>query len=457
MKNVSSTGESLSTRVAPALETLQRITPLCRKIGVTRIADITSMDRLGISNYAAILPGTEDTIWVYGGKGATSLDAKISAMMEAIERYYSMGSNYKGTVIHGNFSELVKSYDKVLHSSEVVEPVNQNFNYGKDIMEYLPGFDLMTNETVLVPAEIALYRYSPKRPFKKAFLLSHTNGLASGLFLEEAIAHALSEVIERDAVSLADLVASSIPYTVLHEIDRVLEQQYHIDPIALEERFVDDSSFHEDVDISEAANGFQFLKAVLEKFREAKIPLLVKNITQDDLPIPTFVASSIEWITHDYAYFARGYGTNPDAKIALIRAITEMSQTRVANIQGARDDLRRMHYDQSDHIASTKWEFMQASSGEAWVKNCRKIAQFSDVRTCKNKDILKDIRYILACLKQAGLKRAIIVELTDPEVGIPVVRAIVPGLETFEITQSVVGRRAREFFVASYSTERHNQ
>ena len=67
----------------------------------------------------------------------------------------------------------------------------------------------------------------------------------------------------------------------------------------------------------------------------ARIPLLIKDITQKDIGIPTFVASSVEWISHDYGYFAKGYGTHPDARVALIRAITEASQTRVINIQGA--------------------------------------------------------------------------------------------------------------------------
>ena len=39
--------------------------------------------------------------------------------------------------------------------------------------------------------------------------------------------------------------------------------------------------------------------------------------------------------------FAKGYGTHLDARIALIRAITELSQTRAVNIQGARDDLEK--------------------------------------------------------------------------------------------------------------------
>jgi len=50
------------------------------------------------------------------------------------------------------------------------------------------------------------------------------------------------------------------------------------------------------------------------------------------------------------------------------------------------------------------------------------------------------------------LKRAIIVDLTQSNIGIPVVRAIVPGLETLEVgrlytkSELLMGRRAKSYF-----------
>ena len=128
----------------------------------------------------------------------------------------------------------------------------------------------------------------------------------------------------------------------------------------LEDKFVDDSSIFPDVDISEIAEEFEPIKCLVKRFTDAGIPLLIKDITQKDIGIPTFVASSIEWITHDYGYFAKGYGTHPDARIALIRAITEVSQTRAVNIQGARDDLKKIQYKENDEIYKRKWQFMPA-------------------------------------------------------------------------------------------------
>jgi ribosomal protein S12 methylthiotransferase accessory factor len=167
------------------------------------------MDRLNIPNYSAVLPGTEDVIWVYGGKGPTRSHAKASALMEVIERYSSLSGSCERAFIQGNYLELSKSYRKVIHPDEVVEPVNQEFDEKKTISNYLAGFDLLSHEEVLVPAGLALYMHSEiKSPAVSMFPSFHTNGLASGNAIEEAICHALCEVIEIDAVSIADLCAS---------------------------------------------------------------------------------------------------------------------------------------------------------------------------------------------------------------------------------------------------------
>jgi thioglycine synthase len=436
------------TRVRSIQDTLSEIIPLCIEIGVTRLSDITGMDKLNLPNYSAILPGTEDLFWVYGGKGPTKAHAKTSALMEAIERYSSLPSTCSRRFIRGSYSQLSKSYGKVLHPDELLEPVHREQNSEFAIMDFLAGFDLLTKEKILVPAEVALYRYTPRYPAVSVFSHSHTNGLASGNVLEEAICHALCEVIERDAVSVADLCASSIPYTILEKIIHSLEKKdrvrYSFTRTSIEDKFVDDPNIFADVDISDIVQDFEPINHLVNRFNRAGVPLLIKDITQKDIGIPTFVASSIEWVTSDYGFFAKGYGTHPDARIALIRAITESSQTRAANIQGARDDLKKIQYKENDEIYRRKWQFMCASSPTR--KGNKNISAFSEIKTNTNEDILDDINLILYSLKQAGLKRVIIVDLTNPDINIPVVRAIVPGLETFEVTKSIMGTRAKEYF-----------
>lgn len=420
-----------TSRIQPAYKTLERAVPLSEKIGVTRLADITDMDVLRVPNYSAVLPGTEDYIWVYSGKGPTRQHAKASALMESIERYSSLPSGGPHSLIRSTYSELAKNH-RVLHPEEIVEPVR--FEYRNDmVMDWLAGYDLAGAEEVMVPATVTLFRYSPQPPAVNPFAYFHTNGLASGNVLEEAVCHALCEVIERDAMSIAELRASAIPFHVLRAIVHSLGSAgFQVPPIP-SDRFVDDPGVFPEVDISDI--DFVPVKSLAEKFKKAGISLSIKDITSD-IGIPTFNASSVEWISHDYGYLAEGHGTHPDSRIALLRAITEVSQTRAANIQGARDDLRKIRYGESNTDDRRAWQFMPSTN----------TIRFSDVKTFFNEDILDDIQLILSRLKSVGLGRAIVVDLTNPEINVPVVRAIVPGLETFKITKSVMGMRARACF-----------
>ncbi|MDQ3807169.1 MAG: YcaO-like family protein [Thermoproteota archaeon] len=420
-----------TSRIKPVQETLKNVVPLSKRIGVTRLADITDMDILRIPNYSAVVPGTEDYIWVYSGKGPTKKHAMASALMESIERYSSLPSGWRGKFVRSSYSELSQTY-KVLHPDKIVEPVR--FQYRADmIMDWLPGYDLVNSEEIMVPASIALFRYTPLPPAVNPFAYFHTNGLASGNVMEEAICHALCEVIERDAMSLADLRTSAIPFHILRTVTHSLNAKSFSVPPILANKFVDDPSIFPDVDISEI--DFEPVKNLVKKFKQAGISLLVKDITSN-IGIPTFNASSVEWISHDYGYLAEGHGTHPDARIAILRAITEVSQTRAANIQGARDDLRKIKYSDENTDDRRAWQFMPS---------IKKI-KFSEVQTFLNGDILDDINLILLRLRSVGLNEVIIVNLTNPDIGVPVVRAIVPGLETFKITKSVMGIRAKAYF-----------
>ena len=73
--------------IAPE-ETIKNVESKLRVAGVTRVAEITHLDRVGIPVYSAIRPGAaEGAVSIYAGKGATKTQAKASAMMESFERY----------------------------------------------------------------------------------------------------------------------------------------------------------------------------------------------------------------------------------------------------------------------------------------------------------------------------------------------------------------------------------
>ena len=259
----------------------------------------------------------------------------------------------------------------------------------------------------------------------------HTNGLASGNVMEEAICHALCEVIERDAVSIAEFSSSAFQYHLLKTIENeFLRKGVSIRSID-SKNFIDDNTIYSDIDLS----GLDYppVERIVREFKKCQISLTVKDITTE-IGIPTFIASSVEWVNHDYGYLVEGHGTHPDSRIALMRAITEVSQSRAANIQGSRDDLRKMKYDPQNSDENRSWQFMGSSNKKA----------FAEVDSFFYEDILDDIKLILANLKDKGFKNAIVVNLTNSRLQVPVVRIIVPGLETFKINKLAVGSRARE-------------
>jgi ribosomal protein S12 methylthiotransferase accessory factor len=418
-----------TSRIQPVEETLKKVNQLVKQIGITRVADITDMDRLRIPNYSAVLPGTEDYIWVYSGKGPTKNHAKASVIMESIERFSSLPANYEGKILTGKYKELSKSYD-VLKYDEVIEPLSFQLTDEMN-MDYCIGYDLINQKDILIPSSLAIFRYNPNPPSINPYSFFHTNGLASGNVMEEAICHALCEVIERDAVSIAEFSSSAFQYHLLKTIENGFLNNGILIRSLESKNFIDDNTVYSDIDL----NGLDYppVKKIVREFHKCQISLKVKDITTE-IGIPTFIASSVEWVNHDYGYLVEGHGTHPDSRIALMRAITEVSQSRAANIQGSRDDLRKMKYDPQNSDENKSWQFMASPKKKA----------FTEVNSFYNDDILDDIKLILGNLKNKGFKNAIVVNLTNSRLQVPVVRIIVPGLETFKINKLAVGSRAQE-------------
>ncbi len=70
-------------RALPPEDTFLRVQSLMPAAGITRVADITSLDRIGIPVFSSIRPmAAKGAISVYNGKGATPAEARVSAMIE---------------------------------------------------------------------------------------------------------------------------------------------------------------------------------------------------------------------------------------------------------------------------------------------------------------------------------------------------------------------------------------
>lgn len=375
-------------RALPPEETLEIVEKKMPAAGITRVADITNLDRIGIPVFTSIRPTAEKgAISVYNGKGATPTEAKVSAIMEGIERY---SAEVRNTDLRtARFSEL---RENALNPVELVLPVGADPNAK---IPWVMGYDIIGDEEILVPANAVFH---PLPSSYTRLFRTNTTGLASGNQLEEAIFHGLAEVVERDAWSIAEHARSMGPLL-----------RYNGDGLAGE---------------------------LLEMFERAEVQVYVRDITSD-VGVPTFAAVSDDVKLKDPALLTAGMGTHTDPEVALLRALTEVAQSRLTQIHGAREDTvsadfrRMMGYDRLKRL------------NRHWFEHERE-EDFSSIGSYDSDDFLDDIRYMLDRLQEVGFERAIVVDLTAPEIMVPVVRVIVPGLEISAVDPERVGKRCRD-------------
>ncbi|NLV27929.1 MAG: YcaO-related McrA-glycine thioamidation protein [Methanomicrobiales archaeon] len=370
-------------------ETYELVKDLTSPAGITRVADITGLDRIGIPVFSCIRPvAAEGAITVYNGKGATPIAARVSAIMEGLERY-SAELHDRQTVTMTY--DQIRSEKNAIHPDFLILPEDTKQEWP---IPWYPAYDIIRNEEIWVPAH-AVFHPVP-RIMGKLFRTS-TNGIASGNTFEEAVFHSLCEIIERDAWSLVEACRLGGP---------VITNITH--PVAAD---------------------------LIEKFRAAGVDVILRDITSD-LGIPTVAAVSDDTQLRDPTLLCIGMGTHLCKEIAILRALTEVAQSRATQIHGAREDT------QSTHFLSKVGYDRAKRLNKKWFDPEPRIS-YDDMSSYHTDDFLDDIHIVIDRLKEAGLDRVLVVDLTRPEIGIPVVRVIVPGLEHYAMDPERLGERCR--------------
>ncbi len=402
-------------RVYDEATTLENTKDQLKKIGVTRIADITNLDRLGIPIFSAIRPSAaRGAISIYSGKGSTEQRARISAIMESFERCLAerpgLNANIEGEI---SAPALVDSYASAIESCKVLDPKTLLLpqpHIPQSLMEWVGAYDLLNREEVFVSANAVYHPYDAPGQCQKLFL-SNTNGLASGNVLEEAILHGLLEVIERDAISTAQFSRDLGKEIVLTEADG-------------------------------------YLYELAQKFKDTGIELKVW-LVPTDTGIPTVIAATDDAKLKDPALLVMGAGSHLKPEIAIARAITEAAQSRVVQIQGAREDT-----DREGFIRSVGYDRMKRLNW-FWFGEGEKIS-LSEMEDLSRNSPAENIDVILEKLK--GLvERVLVVDLSREEVAVPVVRVIIPGFELFTIDRDRKGRRINSGKKKDFSRDRNDK
>lgn len=361
---------------------LRRILPVAAAMGVTRVANLTGLDVLGVPVAAVTRPNSR-SLAVHQGKGLTLMDAKVSALMEAAEAFHA--ETVQAPLRYGTAAGIgVETLDATrLARSKGGAGIEE-----QPIL-WIEGTGLASGRAIWVPFEAVHADYTVPGPPCSGFLQATTNGLGAGPDDLHAMLHALCEVIERDAVAL------------WYGRGAALGPPSAVDPDG----------------ILDAAG--RYLVARLHR-RGARIGAWDAT---SDVGLPTFVCLLVP--SDD-----RPDGVEPEIGTAcamspaeaLMRAVTEAAQARITRISGARDDYTAQSYGTAARSA-------RMAEARRWLATARLADGRSAACRIGARDRRHDLDGILSGLAAAGCGEPAWVDLARPEIGLAVGRIVVPGLE----------------------------
>ncbi|WP_091686640.1 TOMM precursor leader peptide-binding protein [Methylocapsa palsarum] len=330
------------------------------------------------------------------GKGSTSEQGEASALMEAIERYSGIfqGDEIRTTRRSTDFSvgEAIRPNEVLLFSDRQYrqgqEPAPDShdchstpapFDESAEI-EWSPIWSLRDKRFKHLPTSLLYFFYRGPAGYHAH---ADSNGCAAGNTLEEAVVQGFLELVERDAYAI-------------WWYNRSQRAELDLDQI-----------------------GDSYVQDLRNQFAEAGRRLWVLDVTSD-LQIPCYVAIT-HWISDGQENVEFGSGAHFSPRIALLRALTELSQFLAIGLMGggrgeksSLDGITPLRL--RDHPFLTPSHKPATGSGSA--------PKFNHIETSEQ---------VADCVRIA--KRAeldfLVLDQTRPDIEVPVVRVIVPGMRHF--------------------------
>jgi YcaO-like protein with predicted kinase domain len=367
--------------------TLARVRPLLPVFGITRIANVTGLDTLGIPVVMVCRPNSR-SIAVAQGKGLVLEAAKASGVMEAIETFH--GERFHGPLKLAAYEDL--RYDHaVVDPALLARPPDSRYDDDQQLL-WVEGLDLFGGQAKWLPFEVVHTNYALPLVAGSGCFSANTNGLASGNTWAEAVCHGICEVIERDATTLWMLS------------DAAARRGRLIDPATIDD---------------------EDCRTVIDRFAAAAVDLCIWETTTD-IGVAAFVCLAMsgggDGVGTAVADPEFGAGCHPAREIALLRALTEAAQARTTFIVGARDDLGPAAY-------SPAQRRRRAEEARALLDGGQGQRSFAAAPGFATDTFEDDVALLLDRLREAGIGEVMVVDLTKPAFRIPVVRVVIPGLE----------------------------
>ncbi|BCG05307.1 hypothetical protein PPGU19_098750 (plasmid) [Paraburkholderia sp. PGU19] len=354
------------------------------------------MRKVYVAGYLVCPPGTPRTNRfdrTCSGKGRTDEQARVSALCETLERFSgvyqgdeaSIRANMRnlraiasmgdGLPIHINdlqqFSERQFAQRDALNAltDDVRKQVPRRFS-ADDVIDWTPAWSLKAGTRRWVPLSYC-FAETPDTADGLKFCVHNPNGSAAGSCIEEAILQGLLELIERDATAI---------------------WWYN----QLPRPGVDLAKF-----------GDPFFDALVREYESLGWHMWALDITHD-LGIPVVVALAENPAT---ARFSIGFGCHLNSRIALQRALTEVNQLL---------DIAADAPSPWDAAKLSSKQFLYPAAGVA-------VVDASAWSSIEASDLNDAIEQCMSRLGAAGME-VLVVDKTRPDIGLPVVQVIVPGL-----------------------------
>jgi ribosomal protein S12 methylthiotransferase accessory factor len=401
---------SSSLRVSPPERTLAHAERRARELGITRVTDITRLDRVGIPVYASIRPNARPgSLCVNAGKGQRAIEAEVGAYMEAIEYALAEPGASPVEVVKAKARDILDGAERYDAALDLCPRMGTRIRLDEAVT-CVTANDVVSGRPALLPAELVFFPYAPAGR-ERVLFGSDTNGLASGNDVQEGTVHALAELIERDVRSFQGLRDTSL--------------------------FVDLDSIGD----SER----ELVKAI----RDAGFYLFVRTVP-NAFGVPYFCATLFDPQAESPYFINAGFGCHPHRSVALVRAVCEAAQSRLSLIHGGRDDLEDWHAvfrnwpsaRKRAHIAR-----MVAGAGRGQDRAVR-FADLDDW-SAECTSVARCEQWLIERLHAVGLTRVLRVTFCLPHDAVQVLRVVVPGLEYFNEKSCRTGKRLADLARAS--------
>jgi oxazoline/thiazoline synthase len=339
-----------------------------------------------------------------GGKGATDVEAKVSCIAEAIERY-SCGFQGSELSLTAKYEDVK---EKAIHPSEILLFSDRQFenrfatnNSGIDLFnripnrfreceptDWTPAWSLTRNTMRYLPTAYCYFDYP--QTHENSFCWADSNGCASGNTVEECILQGLLELVERDAVAIWWYNRLQMPE-------------------------VDIDSFGEPY--------FAQVKRFLNRIGRT---LRVIDLT-NDLNIPSFCAVSSNQNGGEVLF---GLGSHLNAIIGVMRAITELCQM-LPFAEACEDEKSNRPNKMWFESTMREWLRNETLDSQPYlIPSTREVRTSASYIRRETSDLCSEILSCIDRLASFSLE-TIVLDMSRADLPLHTVRVTVPGLRHF--------------------------